>query len=215
MKSRGTCLWRSPQKSGTEARGVQTHGEACESDPPSVANPPVGHGRGVRNEHCFSSLPISTRSLNGLARLMVISGAGLSRIPLTLIWRRSCSAIKLRRLPKAFPRQRSCRFRGRWISVKTLAFLPKDGRGRSPERKRPNYRYRRGNDLFRPGLAAGPPSPEPLPSVAGEGFWLGYRSFLLPCYLPDKSEFIFPQKIGGGLLPPPLGFTGLSSFSGP
>ena len=32
-----------------------------------------------------------------------------------------------RRYPTAFPRQRSCRFRGRWISVKTLAFLLKDG----------------------------------------------------------------------------------------
>ena len=35
-------------------------------------------------------------------------------------------------------------------------------------------------------------------------------------YLPDKSVFIsLPQKIGGGSMPPPLGFTGLSSFSGP
>ena len=71
--------------------------------------------------------------------------------------------------PNAFPRQRSCRFRGRWISVKTLAFLPKDGRGRSPGRKRANRRYRKGTDLFRPRCAR-PPSPEPLPSVAGEGF---------------------------------------------
>jgi len=84
------------------------------------------------------------------------------------------------RQPKAFPRQRSCRFRGRWISVKTLAFLPKDGRGRSPGRKHANRRYRRGTDLFRPGLAAGPPSPESLPSVAGEGFWSRQQLFLFP-----------------------------------
>ena len=31
---------------------------------------------------------------------------------------------------KAFPSKRSLRFRGRWISAITLAFLPKDGRGR-------------------------------------------------------------------------------------
>ena len=53
--------------------------------------------------------------------------------------------------------------------MKTLAFLPKDGRGRSLGRKRINQRYRRGTDLFRPACG-GPPSPEPLPSVAGEGF---------------------------------------------
>ena len=105
-------------------------------------------------------------------------------------------------------------FRGRWISVKTLAFLPKDGRGRSPGRKRANPRYRKGNDLFRPGLAAGPPvhgpagpvslkilhwrifraldAPEPLPSVAGEGLdnrVSRYSYCLLPELPPDKSEF--------------------------
>ena len=57
----------------------------------------------------------------------------------------------------------------------------KDGRGRSSGIKHANRRYRRGTDLFRPGLAAGPPSPEPLPSVAGEGF--GNRASRHSCSL--------------------------------
>ena len=64
--------------------------------------------------------------------------------------------------------------------MKTFAFLPKAGRGRSPGRKHANRRYRRGTDLFRPGLAAGPPSPESLPSVAGEGFGMRQSPFLFP-----------------------------------
>ena len=57
-------------------------------------------------------------------------------------------------------------------------------------RKRANRRYRRGNDFFRPGLAAGPPDarrlarafgpPEALSSVAGEGFWSRQQLFLFP-----------------------------------
>ena len=83
-------------------------------------------------------------------------------------------------------------FRGRWLSVKTLAFLPKDGRGRSPGRKHANQRYRRGDDLFRPRCAR-PPSPE------GEGFWMRQQLFLIPnpySLIParqlDKSEVPSP-----------------------
>ena len=57
---------------------------------------------------------------------------------------------------------------------KCLHCSGKDGRGRSRGRKYINQRYRRGTDLFRPGLAAGPPSPE------GEGFWMCQQLFLIP-----------------------------------
>ena len=32
-------------------------------------------------------------------------------------------------------------------------------------------------------------APEPLPSVAGEGFWMRQLLFLIPAYQLDKSEF--------------------------
>ena len=61
-----------------------------------------------------------------------------------------------------------------------------DGRGRSLEGNLANRRYRRGTDLFRPGLTAGPPSPE------GEGY------FWTLCHLPHKSEFVLhTQKTHG------------------
>ena len=82
-------------------------------------------------------------------------------------------------------------FRGRWLSVKTLAFLPKAGRGRSPGRKHANQRYRRGDDLFRPRCAR-PPSPE------GEGFWMRQPPFLfpVPCSLvspPNQNLYATEQ----------------------
>ena len=43
-------------------------------------------------------------------------------------------------------------------------------------------------DLFRPRCAR-PPSPEPLPSVAGEGFWMRQPLFLIPARQRDKSDF--------------------------
>ena len=78
---------------------------------------------------------------------------------------------------------------GRWLSVKTLAFLPKDGRGRSPGRKHANQRYRRGDDLFRPRCANAslgrqrPPDARRLARAygppEGEGFWMR-QPFLFP-----------------------------------
>ena len=60
-----------------------------------------------------------------------------------------------------------------------------DGRGRSLGGNLANRRYRRGTDLFRPGLTAGPPSPE------GEGyFWTLY-------HLPDISEITSLNRQGG------------------
>ena len=113
------------------------------------------------------------------------------------------------RKPKAFPRQRSCRFRGiarpesspvesyqrdgagrpvvGGFPGKCLHYSGKDGRGRSLGRKRANRRYRRGTDLFRPGLTAGPPSPEPAASLPGEGFGL--------THLRDKSELYAPEQL--------------------
>ena len=120
--------------------------------------------------------------------------------------------IEEMRHPKAFPRQRSCRFRGierpenspvesfqrdgagrpvvGGFPGKCLHCSGKDGRGRSSGIQHANRRYRRGTDLFRPGLAAGPPSPE------GEGFWSRQPLFLIPnpyslipAPLPHKSEF--------------------------
>ena len=123
------------------------------------------------------------------------------------------------RHPNAFPRQRSCRFRGierpekcpvdifqqdgagrpavGGFPGKCLHCSGKDGRGRSLGGKRANRRYRRGTDLFRPGLAAGPPSPASA-LAPGEGFWSHQPLFLIPnpySLIPepqlDKSEVIY------------------------
>ena len=67
---------------------------------------------------------------------------------------------------------------------KCLHCFVKDGRGRSSGRKHENRRYRRGTDLFRSGLAAGPPDARRFAWAygppEGEGFWSRQPLFLIP-----------------------------------
>ena len=67
-----------------------------------------------------------------------------------------------------------------------------DGRGRSLEGNLANRRYRRGTDLFRPGLTAGPPDARRLARAYGPPEGEGY--FWTLCHLPHKSEFVLHTK---------------------
>ena len=69
-------------------------------------------------------------------------------------------------MAKAFPRQRSCRFRGRWPS-RQFAAVSEVGRGRSPGGIAGVRALSGDNDLFRPGLAAGPPDARRLARAYG------------------------------------------------